>query len=211
MSWKEYSFSLSVMLTTRSSDRSFPYQPFIEKKKLIYVDDLSSFFFSILFENYFTHYYNYSQRIRGSETMQVTEKVLLIITAVITAISTLFCVISLGTSSWPGMIGLYCRGCGTASSGLAIVAFLLLVASVVILILLALSIFPKSLRFFSFLILFLATIFTLATYAAYFNKISGYSFKLMVIAHFLSYVASLITAFWLGGSYATTVVAPDNP
>jgi hypothetical protein len=143
--------------------------------------------------------------------MQVTEKVLLIITAVITAISTLFCVISLGTSSWSGMAGLYCRGCGTASSGLAIVAFLLLVASVVILILLSLSILPKSIRFLSFLILFLATIFTLATYAAYFNNSSGYSYKLMVIAHFLSYVASLITAFWLGGSYVTTVVAADHP
>lgn len=143
--------------------------------------------------------------------MQITETILLIITAVITAISALFCLISLATSRWAGYFGLYCTGCPTASAGLSIIAFILLLVAIFILILFALRILPKSIRVLSFLILFFATIFTLSSYASYFDKSTGYSFKLMVAAHFLCYIASLLTTFWLGGSYATTVVTPNNP
>ncbi|UJR08923.1 hypothetical protein I4U23_013175 [Adineta vaga] len=142
--------------------------------------------------------------------MQITEKILLLITAVITTIAALFCVISLGTSNWTAPYGLFCNICPSAPAGLSVIAFILLLASILILTLLALSIFPKSLRAMAFGGLFSATIFTLAAYTSYVDPIIGYSFKLMVVAHFLCYIASLFTAFWLGGSYATRVVTPDN-
>jgi hypothetical protein len=143
--------------------------------------------------------------------MQITETILLIITAGITALSALFCVISLATPRWGGSWGLYCTGCSTASAGLSVVAFILLIVAVLTLVLFALRILPKSIRALSFLILFIATMFTLAAYAAYFDRGTGYSYKLMVVAHFFCYIASLLTTFWLGGSYATTVVTPNNP
>ncbi|CAF0963028.1 unnamed protein product [Rotaria sordida] len=142
--------------------------------------------------------------------MQISETILLIITAVVTAISALFCIISLATSRWTLTYGLFCSGCPTATpAGLSIVAFILLIAAIVILLLLICRLLPKAIRILSFIILFLGTIFTLASYAAYFHAATGYSYKLMVVAHFLCYVASLLVAFWLGGSYATTI-APAN-
>jgi len=143
--------------------------------------------------------------------MQVNETVLLIITAVITAIAALVCVISLATPRWTIFGGLYCTGCPTAPAGLSIIAFILLIAAILILILFALKILPKSIRALSLLILFLATIFTLSAHASFFDSGTGYSYKLMVFAHFLSYIASLFATFWLGGSYAITVVTPNNP
>lgn len=143
--------------------------------------------------------------------MQITETILLIITVVVSAVAALFCVISLATPRWFGYAGLYCTGCPSASAGLSIVALVLLIIAILVLILFALKILPKSIRALSLLILFLATIFTLAAYASYFDKGTGYSFKLMVFAHFLCYIASLLVTFWLGGSYATAVVVPSNP
>lgn len=146
--------------------------------------------------------------------MPISEKILLIITAAITAISALFCVISLATPNWTGSVlgvsyGLYCTGCPTASGGLAIVGFILLIAATVIVVLFIFGVLPKSVRVIALLVLFIASIFTLATFAAYVNASSGYSYKLMVVAHFFCYVASLIAAFWLGGSY-NTVVTQSN-
>ncbi|CAF4331013.1 unnamed protein product, partial [Adineta steineri] len=59
--------------------------------------------------------------------MQISEKILLIITALITAVAALFCVIALGTSNWTGIRGLYCSDCPPASAGLSIIAFILLI------------------------------------------------------------------------------------
>jgi hypothetical protein len=145
--------------------------------------------------------------------MEISERILLIITAVITSISALFCIISLATPRWTLTSGLFCAGCSIPSAGLSIVAFILLIAALAILFLLACGILSKSTRILSMIVLFLATIFTLASYASFLDALSasGYSYKLMVVAHFLCYVASLITAFWLGGSYTGTITQSNNP
>jgi len=143
--------------------------------------------------------------------MQVNETVLLIITAVIRAIAALFCVISLATPRWTNAADLFCTPCTTAPAGLSIIAFILLIAAIIILILFVLKILPKSIRALSLLILFLATMFILSAYASFFNSVTGYSYKLMVFGHFLCYIASLLATFWLGGSYPITAVTPNNP
>ena len=144
--------------------------------------------------------------------MEITERLLLLITAIIAASAAFFCMISLATPRWSFLSGLYCKGCPTAPAGLSIVALIFLIALVLVLILIILKILPKSIRFVCFLIIFLATVFTLAAHASYFDMVTGYSYKLMVFAHFLCYIASILTAFWLGGSYAATVViVPNNP
>lgn len=144
--------------------------------------------------------------------MQITERLLLLITAFVSAVAAFFCVISLATPRWSFLSGLYCRGCPSAPAGLSIVALILLIAAVLAFILIILKILPKSIRALCFLIIFFAAMFALAAHASYFDTISGYSYKLMVFAHFLCYIASLLTAFWLGGSYAATVViVPNNP
>ncbi|CAF5112243.1 unnamed protein product, partial [Rotaria sp. Silwood1] len=120
-----------------------------------------------------------------------------------------FCIISLATPGWVLKYGLFCSGCSTPSAGLSIVAFILLMAAIVVLLLLIIRILPKTIRILSLIVLFLGTIFTLASFAAYLDAGTGYSYKLMVVAHFLCYVASLVVAFWLGGSYGTTI-APTN-
>lgn len=142
--------------------------------------------------------------------MQIKETLLLIITAIITGFAAFFCLISLVTPRWTVFEGLFCNNCPTAPVGLSIIAFILLIIAIVILALFALKILPESIRVLSIIILFIATIFTLASYASYFDSWAGYSFKLMVFAHFLCYIASLLATFWLGSSYATTVVTPNN-
>jgi hypothetical protein len=61
----------------------------------------------------------------------------------------------------------------------------------------------------SILVLFLASIFTLSSFAAFWDSSSGYSYKLMVVAHFLCYIASVIAAFWLGTSHETLIARPN--
>jgi hypothetical protein len=141
--------------------------------------------------------------------MQISETILLIIVAVTTAISALFCIIALATPNWMLSLGLYCSGCSQPSSGLSIVAFILLVLATVLIFLFVCRILPNSLRVISLLVLFVASIFTLASFASYYNSLSGYSYKLMVVAHFFCYVAAIIAAFWLGGSYVTSITRPN--
>lgn len=143
--------------------------------------------------------------------MHISERLLQLITAAIAATAAFFCVISLATPRWGFLSGLYCVGCPTAPAGLSVVALILLIAIVLILILIVLRILPQSIRLLCLLVIVVATMFTLAAHASYFNDFSGYSYKLMVLAHFLSYIASLMIAYWIGGSYAATVVvAPNN-
>ena len=137
------------------------------------------------------------------EEMQISERILLIVAAVITAISALFCVISLATPRWSLAFGLYCSGCSIPAAGLAIVAFILLIAATAVLVLFIGRILPNSVRLLSIVILFLGAIFTLASFASFWDAMSGYSYKLMVVSNFLCYIASIITAFWLGGGYVT--------
>ena len=138
--------------------------------------------------------------------MQISEKILLLVTTAITAFAALFCVIGLASPAWTGPCGLFTAGCpSTPSGGLSIIAFLLLIAAVVVLVLSLLKVLPGSIRAVCLIILFLAGIFTLSAFAAYFNAGSGYSYRLMVVAHFLCYVASIIAAFWLGASYTAHI------
>jgi hypothetical protein len=150
-----------------------------------------------------------SQEKEQVKKMQISERILLIITAVTTAISALFCVIALATPRWSLISGLYCSGCPTASAGLSIVAFILLVIAAVVIFLFVFRILPNSTRVLSIIVLFIASIFTLSSFAAYWDAYSGYSYKLMVVAHFLCYTASLMAAFWLGTSYVTTITRPN--
>lgn len=140
--------------------------------------------------------------------MPISERILLFVTAAITVIAALFCVIGLATTSWAGSCGLFNApsGCRSTSSGaLAIISFLLLMAAVIILLLLAVKILPASIRAVCLIVLFVAGIFTLSTITAYFHSSTGYSYRLVVVAHFLCYVASIAAAFWLGASYTTHV------
>ena len=141
--------------------------------------------------------------------MHITETRLLIVITVVTAASTVFGLISLATPRWSTYFGLFCQDCSTLTAGLSIAACFLLVSAVPVLILMTTRILLRSLRLLPCLALFLSTIFTLAAYASYFDVYAGYSFKLMVVAHFLCYVASLLAAFWLGGSYAAVIVDLD--
>lgn len=141
--------------------------------------------------------------------MQISETVLLFASAVVTLVSGLFCLISLATPHWNILTGLFCADCSSPSAGLSVVALISLLLTAVVLVLFALKKLPKSLRALALGMLFLATIFTLSSHAAYYDAFTGYSYKLMVFAHFLCYLASLLVAFWLGGSYATAIVQ-DN-
>ena len=141
--------------------------------------------------------------------MHITETTLLIAITAVTVASTVFGLVSLATPRWSTFFGLFCQDCSSVTAGLSIAACLLLIAAVLVLILMATRILVRSLRWLACLTLFLGTIFTLAAYASYFDVYAGYSFKLMVVAHFLSYVASLLVSFWLGGSYAAILVDVD--
>jgi hypothetical protein len=137
--------------------------------------------------------------------MEIQETPLLITTAIVTAISALFCIISLATPYWSLYAGLYCSGCSTAASGLSIIAFILLVAATVLLSLYICRILPGSTRFISLVLLFIAGICTLASFASYWDSISGYSYKLMVVSNVLCYIASILAAFWLGGLHISSM------
>lgn len=143
--------------------------------------------------------------------MQISESLLLIITAVITTVSALFCVISLATSSWTiAGTGLFCTGCPSSSAGLAVVAFIIIIAVTAMLILYVVKILPSSLRIVTLFLLFVASIFTMSSYAAYFHSGTGYSYRLMVVTHFFCYVASLLVTFWLGGSYGANIIQANQ-
>ena len=142
-------------------------------------------------------------------SMQVNETILLFITTGVTAAATFFCLIALATPRWSLYTGLFCTFCQKAPAALSIISFILLILTIVALILLILKVLPKSIRIIILLFLFIATIFTLSTFASYVDAGTGYSFKLMVFSHFLCYIASLLATFWLGGSYAATVVSPN--
>ena len=137
--------------------------------------------------------------------MQISETILLIVIALITGISALFCIISLATPRWSLTQGLYCDNCSQPASGLAIVAFILLIVALVIICLFIARILPNSVRALGVIVVFLGVIFTLSAFASYFKDWSGYSYKLMVVSNFFCVVATVMAGFWLGGSYAASV------
>jgi hypothetical protein len=135
--------------------------------------------------------------------MRITEKALVLIATVITAVSALFCIISLATKGWgisPVLGSLFCAGCSKTPQALSIISFILLIASIITLVLVVVNILHGQLRFVPIAVLFTATFFLLSTFSAYFGTTLGYSYNLMVVAHFFAYVALAVAAYWLGHS-----------
>jgi hypothetical protein len=140
--------------------------------------------------------------------MRITGRVLVLSAIIVTAVSALFCIISLATKGWiitpVGSIGLFCNGCYTPPAALSIISFILLIVSIIALVLQMFDILHGALRYVPILILFVATFFLLATFTSYVEKQLGYSYDLMAVAHFFSYVALALTAYWLGQSDAAS-------
>jgi hypothetical protein len=141
--------------------------------------------------------------------MRLEGRILIIIPTVITAVAALFCIIGLATKGWlGGVVGLFCSGCSQSSAALSIISFILLIVSIVALVLVMFDILNGILRYIPFILLFVATIFLLATFASYPNSVVassiGYSYNLMVVAHFFSYIALAVTAYWYGQTDAAS-------
>ena len=136
--------------------------------------------------------------------MAISGRILFVAGIAITAISALFCIIGLATKGWVneqlGGRGIFCSGdgCNRAPAALSIISFIILIVTVVTLVLQMLDILRGVLRYIPTLILFIATIFLLAAFTSFFKDTVGYSFNLMVAAHFFSYVALTVMAYWLG-------------
>ena len=130
--------------------------------------------------------------------------VILLITGTV-AVAALFCVIGLATKGWGGDAGLFQDGVHTkAPAGLSIISFLLLLVTVISFVLLMFDILKGALAFIPIGLLFIATIFLLATFTSYVTDFAGYSFDLMVVAHFFSYVALAAAAYWYGRNEVST-------
>jgi len=117
----------------------------------------------------------------------------------LSAVAALFCVIGLGTKGWyGGEVNLFCEGCLTPPKGLSIIAFFLLLGTTGAFIALLIGVLRGALRFIPIVLLFISTIFLLATFTASVTPALGYSFDLMVVAHFFSYVALAAAAYLYG-------------
>jgi len=142
--------------------------------------------------------------------MRVTGRILIIIAIVITAMSTLFCIIGLATKGWGGYNmfsgSLFCDGCPQSSQALSILSFILLIATIVALVLHMFDILHGLLRYIPFIILLISSIFLLGTFVGYVKKsgLTSYSFDLMVAAHFFAYIALVVLAYWYGESSVTS-------
>lgn len=123
---------------------------------------------------------------------------------IITAVSALFCIIGLATKGWvyfnviSDCTGLFNKGCYQPAAALSIISFILLIVSIIALVLQMFDILKGPLRYVPIFILFVASFFLLATFSSYGGQAFGYSYDLIVVAQFLSYVALAVTAYWLG-------------
>jgi hypothetical protein len=136
--------------------------------------------------------------------MRITGRILVLSAIIITVVSALFCIIGLSTKGWGGGIGLFCSDCYKPTADLSVISFILLIVSIIALVLQMFDILNGVLRYVPIFILFIATLFLLASFASYLGRFSGYSYNLMVVAHFFSYVALAVTAYWLGQSDASS-------
>jgi len=135
--------------------------------------------------------------------MKISQSTTLVITTIITSVAALFALIGLTTPKWikPGY-GLWnCENvCSPSTAILTIVALLSLVASVILLVMFLIHLFPRNLRFIPLGLLIIATLFLIiatATYLRHF-QIIGYSFELIITAHAFAFFASVLFAFWFG-------------
>ena len=129
--------------------------------------------------------------------MAVSERVILIAIAAIVFVSALFCVVGLGTKGWyAGGIGLF-DGPFTAPKALSIISLLLLIFCIIAFVLQILGILRDRLRLVPVVLLAITTIFLLATFTSSVTDFFDYSFDLMVVAHFFSYMALAMAVFSL--------------
>ena len=132
--------------------------------------------------------------------MAISGRIVILTVIIITAIASLFCIIGLATKNWPTG-SLFCDNCSKTPAALSIISFILLIASVAALVLQMFNMLNGPLRFVPILVLFIATIFLLATFGAYSTVYSGvlyHSYNLIVVAHFFAYIALTLLAYWLG-------------
>ncbi|CAF3973065.1 unnamed protein product, partial [Rotaria sp. Silwood1] len=110
----------------------------------------------------------------------------------------------LSTKGWSsvGGVSLFCNGCSKSPAALSVISFILLIVTIVALVLQMFDILTGPLQLIPITLLFIATIFLLGTLASIAEGSLGYSFDLMVVAHFGSYLALAIIAYWLGQSNA---------
>jgi len=142
-----------------------------------------------------------------TKDMLISGRILIITATGLTAIAALFCIIGLSTKGWlTGVYGLFCDqlGCSRSASALSIISFLLLIATIITLVLHMFDILRGVLRYIPFILLLISSIFLLGTFVAYVKPGVGYSFDLMVAAHFFSYAALAIAAYWYGQLDATS-------
>ncbi|CAF3164687.1 unnamed protein product [Rotaria sp. Silwood2] len=146
--------------------------------------------------------------------MRLGGRILMIIGIIVTVISALFCIIGLSTKGWLDGGGLFCNGCYKPPAALSVISFILLIVTIIALVLQMFEILTGALQLVPITLLFVATIFLLGTFASAAQwalnysfvsatpRARNYSFDLMVVAHFCSYIALAIIAYWLGQSSA---------
>ncbi|CAF3357593.1 unnamed protein product [Rotaria sp. Silwood2] len=134
--------------------------------------------------------------------MRLGGRILMIIGIIVTVISALFCIIGLSTKGWLDGGGLFCNGCYKPPAALSVISFILLIVTIIALVLQMFEILTGALQLVPITLLFVATIFLLGTFVSATQRVLSYSFDLMVVAHFCSYIALAIIAYWLGQSSA---------
>lgn len=126
---------------------------------------------------------------------------LIYIISFLTLASAVFSIVSISTEAWIDGTGLFCSSCPKSSAGLAIISFIFFVVAIILQLTLMANIKLKIIRILALIALFLGSLFALASYASYFHSQTSYSYRLMVVSHTLSFVATILTAFWLGTFY----------
>lgn len=138
-----------------------------------------------------------------------SEVCILFITVIATGFSVIFCLIGFLTPGWnfDTYRNLFCDQCPKAPHTLAIISMIILLICLVLLLLLITGIIDQQrvtiMRFIIPSLLFISTIFLLATFISYPHFVQpnrGYSYYLIVIAFIFAYLASLLSAFWLGNA-----------
>jgi hypothetical protein len=124
------------------------------------------------------------------------------------AVAALFCIIGLSTKGWGPAgttFGLFVDTSVTRDpAGLSIISFILLLATLAAFVVQKLGVLRGPLRYIPIALLFVTTIFLLSTFASFMAAATGFSYDLMVVAHFISYVTLALAAYMLGYSDATT-------
>jgi hypothetical protein len=135
--------------------------------------------------------------------IKLSESTILLVVVIIAAIAGLFTLIGLTTPRWLKVgVGLWnCnRVCSSSAAVLSILALCLVVISTILFILMLIGLFSRRFRLLPFSLLIIATFCLLITTTSYLRhtQIIGFSFELMVTAHGLTLLASLILAVWYG-------------